>query len=68
MKNGLVLCILVKDLSRYKQLYLYYAQFNYVNICMNFSPQIKAHNLQLKDLETASVIVLSTRHFVKVCR
>lgn len=68
-KSGLAFCILEwTDLSGYKQFYLYCAQFNHVNICMNFNFKIKAHNLWLKDLETASVIVFNTRHFLNVCR
>lgn len=67
-KSGLVLHVWWTDLSGYKQFYLYCAKFNQFNICMNFSPKIKAHNLWLKDLETTSVIVFSTRHFLNVCR
>lgn len=68
-KSELAFCILEwTDLSGYKQFYLYCAQFNHVNICMNFNSKIKAHNLWLKDLETASVIVFNTRHFLNVYR
>lgn len=68
-KSELAFCISEwTDLSGYKQFYLYCAQFNHVNIYMNFNSKIKAHNLWLKDLETASVIVFNTRHFLNVYR
>lgn len=56
------------DLSGYYEQYLYCAWFSHINIFMNLKPQIKSHNLWLKELDTASVAVLSSRYFVNVCK